>query len=200
MTPSKYLQGCIDDNKMKVNLINITRDLIIKEMQMITKFKFELYVTGSRGSSIAYPDSDVDMAFVVDSSSMIDNIWKTFIGIIGSSSKIFEGCDFPIGVDSFTDTGLRWIPIHNMRFGKQLSFISKLDLVFRTKKRHYLIETKYKAEIDKMDDTDKVFYIGFLESCNRGMKKSIRGNNVSAITSRYLSMKIKADAFTILDD
>lgn len=102
-----------------------------------------IHLTGSRASGLAYPESDIDFAFVADDSKILESVHQRLLrlhadGVVYKEFKLLSRT---------TTTGLPWCPIDGFVDAKHKIGPTKLDITFRTRAVHDAIQTHVANQI-----------------------------------------------------
>jgi hypothetical protein len=128
-------------NEIRIKQFNEVRKMVLNLAGMDTENDNNLTLTGSRRSGLAYPESDFDAAFVRETIEELEAVRQKFIE-----------AKFPTEWSLKSETtkgGLPWVPISNVTFGADSKdpLITKLDVTFRTKKNHELIQSHVEKQL-----------------------------------------------------
>jgi hypothetical protein len=119
-------------------------------------------LTGSRASGLAYPESDIDFAFIGANKSSLLEVRDRLVALV-QAKKIYDGCNFE---SKMTLAGLPWCPTEGFTDPKLGAKPVKLDITFREAATHKTIQDHVATEMKKLFDTDekKLVYINSLRT------------------------------------
>jgi hypothetical protein len=114
-------------------------------------------LTGSRASGLAYPESDIDFAFIGANKSSLLEVRDRLVALF-QAQLIYHGCRLE---SKMTLAGLPWCPTEDFTDKKFGLGPVKLDITFRETATHKTIQDHVATKIKELFDTDekKLAYI-----------------------------------------